>query len=128
MTAVNQYQKKTLAYQVNNIVWLSTKNIKTKKLLKKLDHKMIGPYKVKILIRLSYRLDLSTNIRIHTVFHPNLLQPAATNLLPGQHNKPEPPVVVDSEKKKGNQQYPRCKTWLGSWQKVAILSQMEKLQ
>ena len=81
------------------MVWLSTKNIKTEKLSKKLDHKMISPYKIKELIEPFYRLDLPTSMRIHDVFHPNLLQPAANNLLPGQHNKPEPLVVVDNEEK-----------------------------
>ena len=58
---------------------------------------MIGSYKVKELIGFLYRLDLPTNMRIHDVFHPNILQPAAIDPLPGQHNKPEPLVVVDSE-------------------------------
>ena len=34
-------------YKVNNIVWLLTKNIKTEQLLKKLDHKMMGLYRIK---------------------------------------------------------------------------------
>ena len=32
------------------MIWLSTRNIKTKKPLKKLDYKMIGPYKIKELV------------------------------------------------------------------------------
>ena len=60
---------------------------------------MIGPYKVKKLVKLLYWLDLPTSIRIHNAFHPNLLQPVATNSLPDQHNKLELLVVIDSEKK-----------------------------
>ena len=75
------------------------KNIKTDRPSKKLDHKRIGPCKIKELVRSSYWLDLPTSMRIHDVFHPNLLQQAANNPLPGQHNKPEPPVIVDDEEK-----------------------------
>ena len=81
------------------MVWLSTKNIKTERPLKKLDYKRIGPYKIKELVGSSYQLDLPISMRIHDIFHPNLLQPVANNPLPGQHNKLEPPVVVDSEDK-----------------------------
>ena len=41
-------------YKVRDKVWLSTKNIKMEKPLKKLDHKIIGPYKIKKLVRLSW--------------------------------------------------------------------------
>ena len=71
--AANQHQKKTLGYRVGNMVWLSTKNIKTKRLSKKLDYKMISSYKIKELIGSLYQLDLPTSIRIHNVFHLNLL-------------------------------------------------------
>ena len=74
-----------------------TKNIKTERPSKKLDHKTIGPYKVKELVGLSYRLDLPTSMRIHDIFNLNLLQPAATNPLPGQHNSPLPLIVVNDE-------------------------------
>ena len=39
--------RKEVEYKVGDKIWLSTKNIKTKKLSKKLDHKMIGLYKIK---------------------------------------------------------------------------------
>ena len=45
--AANCHRKEPPAYKIGDIVWLSTKNIKTDKPSKKLDHKMIGPYKVK---------------------------------------------------------------------------------
>lgn len=80
------------------MVWLLTKNIKMERPLKKLDHKMIGFYKITELVGLSYWLDLLINIRIHNVFYPNLLQPAASNFLPGQHNASLLSVVIDDKK------------------------------
>ena len=38
-------------------------------------------------------------MRIHDVFHPSLLRPAAEDPLPGQYNDLPPPVVVNDEEK-----------------------------
>ena len=76
-----------------------TKNIKIKRLSKKLDHKMIGPYKVKQLVRLSCQLNLPISIKIHNIFHSNLLQKTSTNPFFGQHNYPAPLVIVDNKEK-----------------------------
>ena len=96
--AANRHCKKPLAYKIDNMVWLSTRNIKTDRPSKKLDHKMIGSYKVKKLVRSSYQLELPHTMKIHNVFHPNLLQKAADDLLPGQRNSPPPSMVVDNKK------------------------------
>ena len=37
-------------YKVGDSVWLSTKNIKTERPSKKLDYKMVGPFKIKALV------------------------------------------------------------------------------
>ena len=60
---------------------------------------MIGPYKVKKLVGSSYQLELPHTMKIHDVFHPNLLRKAATNPLPGQRNSLLPPTVVNNKEK-----------------------------
>ena len=95
----NCHRKEPPVYKIENMIWLSTRNIKIKRPSKKLDHKMIGPYKVKELVRSFYQLKLLYTIKIYDVFHPNLLQKAATNLLPGQQNSPLPLTVVDGKEK-----------------------------
>ena len=97
--AADRYQKSVKKYKVGDSVWLSTKNIKTERLSKKLDHKMVGPFKIKALVGSSCRLELPTSMRIHDVFHPSLLRKASADPLPGQHNDPAPPVIVNDEKK-----------------------------
>ena len=70
--ATDRHRKKA-EYRVDDIVWLSTKNIKIKRLSKKLDHKMVSPFKIKQLVRLSYQLELPTSMKFHDMFHPSLL-------------------------------------------------------
>ena len=98
MKAANRHQKASLEYKVGDKVWLSTKNIRTERPSKKLDHKRIGLYKVTKLVGSSYQLELPESMRIHNVFHPSLLRLAAEDPLPGQHNDPPPPVVVNDKK------------------------------
>ena len=97
--AANCHYKKPLAYKIGNMVWLLTRNIKTNRPSKKLDHKMIGPYKVKKLVESSYRLELPHTMKIHDVFHPNLFWKVANDPLPGQRNSPLPPIVIDDKEK-----------------------------
>ena len=58
---------------------------------------MINPYKVKKLVKSSYRLELPHTMKIHDVFHLNLLQKVADNPLPGQRNSLLSSTVMDDE-------------------------------
>ena len=49
------------------------------------------------LVDSSYKLELSESMRVHDVFHSDLLRPAADDLLPGQKNEPSGSIVINDE-------------------------------
>ena len=95
-TAADRHRNE-VTYEEGDMVWLSTKNIQTERSSKKLDHKMIGPYRVEELIGSACRLKLPASMKIHDVFHTSLLRKTADDPLPGQVNEPSPPVIVDNK-------------------------------
>ena len=62
---------------------------------KKLDHQSIEPFMIKRNIKdLSYELDLSVNMRIHSVFHASMLQ-LCDQFIPLQIK----PMLIEPDKK-----------------------------
>jgi len=58
-------------------VYLLTKNLRTRRATKKLDHVEVGPFLVAEIRGLNnYRLELPPDAKIHSVFHVSLLEPA----------------------------------------------------
>src|SRR5439155_7742007 len=77
--------------------WLLAKNIKTQRASKKLDDKKIGPYVVKEKISpFPYRLDLLKTLKIHDVFHVELLTPVTLDTQ-FSRTQPRPPPVATEE-------------------------------
>lgn len=78
-------------FQEGEMVYVSTKNIKTQRPSKKLDNTKIGPYRIKkVLGPVSYELHLPGGMNIHPVFHKSLLERAPPNARPG-------PVHIDED-------------------------------
>lgn len=93
------YNRKVLTgpdFKIGNKVWLLSRNIKTQRPTGKLDHRRLGPYKVleKIGTR-SYKLELPPTMKIHPVFHMNLLEPFVEDTIPGRTPKELPPVIIN---------------------------------
>jgi hypothetical protein len=64
-------------FREENLVYLLRRNIKITRPSNKLDHKKLGLFKIKRNIKdISYKLYFSFTIRIHSVFHISLLEPA----------------------------------------------------
>jgi hypothetical protein len=85
-------------FQVGDKVWLDARNLRTSRPAQKLDYKRVGPYPIveKVGTR-SYRLDLPKTMKIHPVFHVELLERLRTDPIPGRTPVPLPPVIVDGE-------------------------------
>ncbi|KAL9567590.1 hypothetical protein ACKAV7_008354 [Fusarium commune] len=94
--AANSLKRPARRYREGDYIWLDARNIKTLRPQKKLDWKNIGPLKItKVISPYAYRLDLPASMKIHPVFHTNLLRPAATNPLPGQNPDLPPPIEAE---------------------------------
>ena len=74
-----QNKKRKMAPQLKkgDKVYLLTKNLKTRRPSKKLDHQKVGPFYIKqVKGPVNYELKLPPDTRIHPVFHISLLEPA----------------------------------------------------
>jgi hypothetical protein len=84
-----------------DLVWLNTKNMRTRRPSRKLDHRRAGPFKVledpHLRTPYAVRLELPPTMQIHPVRHVSELEPAAEDPFPGQQIPPPPPVKVDGE-------------------------------
>ena len=69
---VNKHKKKII-YKKNDIIFLSSRNIKTIKSINKLKDKMLSSFRIKKLVDSFYQLKLSSLIKIYDVFHSSLL-------------------------------------------------------
>ena len=87
-------------YRKGDRVWLEGTNIKTDKLMKKLDNKRHGPFPIIEKVGESaYKLKLlATWKKIHLVFNEALLMPYTPLEYPSQRKPdPPPPIIVDDE-------------------------------
>ena len=86
----NHTQKR---FNLGEQVMLRTTNLKTERPSKKLDVRLLGPFKVVKIVGLqAYRLSLPTSYKMHPVFHVSLLEPYHQNKLEGRTIPPPPPV------------------------------------
>jgi hypothetical protein len=87
-------------FAVGDMVWLSGKNIRTKRLDKKLDHRFYEPYLVTERVGTqAYRLKLLQEVgNIHDVFHVSLFEPYVSD----GRTAPELPPPIDLD---GHEEY-----------------------
>jgi len=77
---INKHRKKII-YQINDMMFLNSRNIMISRSSKKLDDKMLEFFKILIEIEHSYQLKLSSTMKIHSKFASNLLQLNSKNSL-----------------------------------------------
>ena len=85
MSEFTDKKRKNILYKIEGRVFLLIKNIDTMRLLKKLNYKMIGSFKIIQKTEDSYKLNLlKLMIRKHSVFHLLLLRKTEEDLLSEQ--------------------------------------------
>lgn len=94
MTRQANKRRKAVEYQVGDKVFLSSRNINIDRPTKKLEDKMLGPFPIIKRVGASYKLELSASMKIHDVFHPNLLRVDLDDPLSGQVQEPPGPIVT----------------------------------
>lgn len=77
-------KRRPVDWDVNDLVWVSTKNWKTDRPSHKLSDKWDGPRKVLEKVGDSWRLELPNHIKVHPVFHSSLLRKYEAKPIPGQ--------------------------------------------
>jgi len=76
----NKKKDKESTLKKGNKAYLLKRNIKTKRSSNKLNHTKLESYKIlEIKESINYKLDLSTSMRIHSIFHICLLKSANSN-------------------------------------------------
>ncbi len=93
---INKHWKKMI-YQINDMMFLNSRNIMISWSSKKLDDKMLEFFKILIEIEHAYRLKLSSTMKIHSKFASNLLQLDSKNSLNEQWNESSDFIVIDDE-------------------------------
>ncbi|MBW0495725.1 hypothetical protein O181_035440 [Austropuccinia psidii MF-1] len=85
-------------FNPGDMVWLSSKNIKSTRPTKKLSERWLGPFPIlKKVSTHSYHLKLPSQWKsIHPVFHISLLEPVKTSTIQNRHQEP-PPIIIEEE-------------------------------
>ncbi len=96
MNQANKHRKK-INYKIESKMFLNGRNIVTARFFKKLNDKMLDPFQIIDFVDSFYKLKLSETMRIHDVFHSELLRSAVNDSLPDQKNEPSGSIVINDE-------------------------------
>jgi len=96
MKQVNKHRKE-VDYKIESKMFLNERNIVTARSFKKLDDKMLDSFINLDFVDSSYKLKLLESMRVHDVFHPDLLRSAVDDLLSDQKNESSDSIVINDE-------------------------------
>ncbi len=94
---VDVHKTKTPVYKIKNKIWLSTRNLKTEKSVKKLNHKMIDPFKIKKILKQNCQLKLPPLMKIHDIFHIFFLRRNLDDPLKKQMQSSSFSIIINDE-------------------------------
>ncbi len=89
--------RKEMIYKIGDMMFLNSRNITTARPSKKLNDKMLEPFRILAEVGNAYRLELPSIMKIHSEFAPNLLRLDSENPLEEQRHEPPDSIVVEDE-------------------------------
>jgi len=93
---IDKHRKKMI-YKIDDMMFLTFRNIMIARSSKKLNDKMLESFKILIEIEYAYRLKLSSTMKIHSKFISNLLRLNLKNFLKKQWNELSDSIMIDDE-------------------------------
>ncbi len=96
MNQANKHRKK-INYKIESKMFLNEQNIVTAKSFKKLNDKMLDLFQIIESVDSFYKLKLSETMRIHDVFHSELLRSVVDDSLSDQKNESSKSIVINDE-------------------------------
>ncbi|MBW0492717.1 hypothetical protein O181_032432 [Austropuccinia psidii MF-1] len=86
-------------FNPGDMVWLSSKNIKSTRTTKKLSEKWLAPFPIlKKFNTHAHHINLPSQWKsLHPVFHISLLEPVKTSTIPNLHQETPPPIIIEEE-------------------------------
>ncbi len=98
MNQANKHRKK-INYKIESKMFLNERNIVTARSFKKLNDKMLNSFQITASVDSFYKLKLSETMRIHDVFHSELLHSVVDDSLSDQKNESLKSIVINDEDK-----------------------------
>ncbi len=92
----NKHRKK-VNYEIESKMFLNERNIITARSFKKLNDKMLDSFQITESVDSFYKLKLSETMRIHDVFHSELLRSVVDDSLSDQKNEFSKSIVINDE-------------------------------
>ena len=77
-------------------VWLDTRHMKIS-YHKKMVLKQEGPFEIKVMVPVTYRLKLPQEWKVHNVFHATLLKPYTETKIYGENYTRPPPELLEEQ-------------------------------
>ncbi|MBW0563567.1 hypothetical protein O181_103282 [Austropuccinia psidii MF-1] len=98
-------------FNPGDMVWLSSKRIKTTRTTRKLSERWLGPFPIlKKVSTHAYHLKLLSQWEsIHPPFQISLLEPFKTSTILNWHEEPPPPIIIEEEEEWKVSQIPHSK-------------------
>ncbi len=96
MNQANKHRKK-INYKIESKMFLNERNIITARSFKKLNDKMLDSFQITESVDSFYKLKLSETMRIHDVFHSELLRSVVDDSLSSQKNEFSKSIVINDE-------------------------------